>query len=323
MLIGFTYDLIYDWLAEGYTREQAAEFDKPDTIDGIAGALESLGHTVDRIGNFKALAKRVVSGERWDLVFNIAEGMHGIGREAQVPALLDAYEIPYTFSDVLVSALTLHKGQTKRVVRDAGVPTADFHVVTCANDVADVRLPYPLFAKPVAEGTGKGISAKSRIANAAELRETCVRLLAEYKLGVLVETYLPGREFTVGIGGTGRKARVLGMMEVHLGKDAEAGQYGFANKDQYEGKVTYDVPDEEVQREAGGVALGAWRAIGCRDAGRIDVRADATGRINFIEVNPLAGLNPVHSDLPILCGKFGLSFRDLIGLIVDSASERI
>ena len=152
--IGITYDLRDDYIAEGYTEEETAEFDHPRTIAAIEETLRDLGYETDRIGHLRALTRRLVAGDRWDLVFNIAEGLRGFGREAQVPALLDAWEIPYTFSDPLVLSLTLHKGLTKRVIRDLGIPTPDFAVVETPEEIAAVALPFPLFAKPVAEGTG-------------------------------------------------------------------------------------------------------------------------------------------------------------------------
>ena len=136
MKIGLTYDLRSDYLAQGFGLEETAEFDRVETIDELAGALERLGHEVVRIGNVRALASALTSGERFDLVFNIAEGLHGFGREAQVPALLDAFGIPYTFSDPLTQALGLDKAVAKQVVRDAGVPTAPFAVSGAFRDVA-------------------------------------------------------------------------------------------------------------------------------------------------------------------------------------------
>ena len=150
MKIGITYDLRNDYLAEGYGEEETAEFDHPKTIAAIEAALRDLGYETDRIGHIRALAKRLVAGQRWDLVFNIAEGLRGFGREAQVPALLDAYDIPYTFSDPLVLTLTLHKGMMKRVIRDLGIPTPAFAVVESPEEIAGVRLPFPLFVKPIA-----------------------------------------------------------------------------------------------------------------------------------------------------------------------------
>ncbi len=163
MRIGLTYDLRDDYLAQGYSEEQTAELDRPETMDALADALQRLGHQPQRIGNLEQLARRLLAGERWDLVFNIAEGLHGPGRESQVPALLDAWRIPYTFSDPVVLGVALHKAFAKHVVRDCGVPTADFAVVETPEHVGTVELPYPLFAKPLAEGTSRGIDPASRV----------------------------------------------------------------------------------------------------------------------------------------------------------------
>ncbi|QDT54926.1 Ddl-like protein [Caulifigura coniformis] len=325
MNIGFTYDLRSDYLAMGYSPEATAEFDSEITVDAIAGTLEELGHSVARIGHVQSLAQRLVAGERWDLVFNICEGLRGIAREAQVPALLDAYDIPYTFSDPLVSALTLHKGMTKSVVRDAGVRTPGFALVASPDDVAGVTLTPPLFAKPVAEGTGKGVSPLSRVRSLDQLRPVCEHLLSQFQQPVLVEEFLPGREFTIGVRGTGSAATVIGTYEILLLPAAEAGIYSYANKENSEEVVRYELrrPDDPIVAEAESLTLAAWRALGCRDAGRIDVRCDAGGRPSFIEVNPLAGLHPTHSDLPMICAAVGVSYRDLIAGIVESASQRI
>jgi D-alanine-D-alanine ligase len=326
MLIGFTYDLRSEYLAQGYSDEETAEFDQPVTIEGIAGALSALGHSVVRIGHVRSLAARLVAGERWDLVFNICEGLHGAAREAQAPALLDAFNIPYTFSDPLVTALCLHKGLTKTVLREAGILTPRSVLVSKLADVSNVQLSPPLFAKPVAEGTGKGITAASRIASLESLADVCARLLQQFRQPVLVEEFLPGREFTTGLLGTGEKAAVLGTLEVHLLASAEPGVYSYVNKEQCEERVRYELvrPDQDpVVAEAERLALRAWRALNCRDAGRIDIRCDAAGRPQFLEVNPLAGLNPEHSDLPMLAARVGLSFQELIARIVDSAAQRI
>lgn len=322
MNVGFTFDLRDEYLAEGYGLEETAEFDRPDTVDGVAGALESLGHKVTRIGHCRNLVERLARGERWDIVFNIAEGLHGFGREAQVPALLDLYRIPYTFSGPMVLSLCLHKALTKRVVRDSGLPTPDFFQVRQPEDIARVNLPWPLFAKPVAEGTGKGVSPDSRVAGPAELDRVCRRLLGEFAQPVLVETYLPGREFTVGIIGTGQRARSIGVMEV-LFTAAGPGIYGYVTKADYERRVRYELADDAPARQAVETALAAWRILGCRDAGRVDLRCDSSGVPNFIEVNPLAGLNPTHSDLPIICRLKGIRFDELVLEIMESAAGRL
>jgi len=323
MKVGITYDLREDYLAQGFGEEETAEFDRPDTIEAIEATLTDLGFHAARIGNIWALAPRLVAGERWDLVFNIAEGLRGFAREAQVPSLLDAYDIPYTFSDPMILALTLHKGMTKRVVRDLGLATPDFAVVEDESEIETVNLPYPLFAKPVAEGTGKGIDAASKVADGEELAQVCRRLLAEFKQPVLLETYLPGREFTVGVTGTGREAVSIGVMEVLLLEQAERAGYSYANKKNYEDVVTYRLADDEAARQAEGLALAAWRGLGGRDGGRIDLRADAEGTLHFLEVNPLPGLHPIHSDLPILARLGAMSYRELIGRIMASALKRL
>jgi D-alanine-D-alanine ligase len=322
MKIGITFDLQADYVAEGMSEEQAAEFDRPDTIEAIELALQHLGFATDRIGNIRRLAERLVAGDRWDMVFNIAEGVRGFGREAQVPALLDAYGIPYTFSDVLVLSLTLHKGMTKRVIRDLGIPTPDFAVVEEEPDIGRVDLPFPLFAKPVAEGTGKGITSASKIKTRIELFGVCRHLLEEYDQPVLVETFMPGREFTVGITGTGRSSSAVGVIEVLLKRQAEEDVYSYYNKKRFEELVEYRPVHDPTAEKAVEVALAAWKGLGCRDGGRIDLRADACGMPCFLEVNPLAGLNPEISDLPILCGLAGVSYRELISRIMESALAR-
>jgi len=328
--IGFTYDLKADYLARGFSEHAVAEFDSATTIDAIAGALESHGHEVVRIGHVRSLAARLVAGERWDLVFNIAEGVAGFGRESQVPALLEAYDVPYTFSDPLVCALTLHKGMAKHVARGCGVPTPGFVLVTTRAEAEAVTLPLPLFVKPVAEGTSKGVTAKSLVTSHASLVEVCGELLREYSQPVLVEEFLSGREFTVGILGTGDDARALATLEVVLRAGADAAVYSYRNKAQWRDFVEYklllDVGKDAsgaLRREVEQVAIASWRCLGCRDAGRVDVRLDAAGKAQLIEVNPLAGLTPEHSDLPIMAALKGVGYEALIGEILRCTLARI
>ena len=322
MKIGMTYDLREDYLAQGFSEEETAEFDKPETISAIECALRDLGHQTDRIGNLHALIARLAAGDRWDIVFNIAEGLKGFGREALVPALLDAYGIPYTFSDPMVLALTLHKGMTKRVVRDLGVPTPDFFIWDKGSSANGQELTFPLFAKPVAEGTGKGITARSKISDKAGLVTVCNNLLETFKQPVLVEAFLPGREFTVGILGSGTEAVAIGVMEVVLNKNAEAEVYSYHNKEHYQKLVDYLLVEDTLAEKAKEVALDAWRGLGCLDGGRIDLRVDEKGIPNFLEVNPLAGLHPRNSDLCILARKAGMTYTEMIGAIISSAVKR-
>jgi D-alanine-D-alanine ligase len=326
MRIGLTYDLRQEYLAAGFSDDETAEFDRNETVDRVEAALQQLGHSTDRIGHARQLISKLAAGDDWDLVFNFAEGLAGIGREAQVPAILDVYGIAYTFSDPLVMALTLHKGLTKTVVAARGVPTPRFAVVESLADLDAVDLPFPLFAKPVAEGTGKGVTPASKAMTGAALLETCNQLLSRYRQPVLIEEYLPGREFTVGICGTAARAAAIGTLEITLLNRAEPGAYSYVNKEHCEELVEYRLvkpeADEQV-RAAEKVALDAWRILGCRDAGRVDLRCDAAGQPSFMEVNPLAGLHPEHSDLPILAAKAGISFTELIRRIVESAAPRV
>lgn len=322
LTVGLTYDLKADYLAQGMSEEDAAEFDAVETIDGIESALKSLGYKTDRIGHIQNLVKRLHLGERWDIVFNIAEGLHGIAREAQVPALLDAYKIEYTFSGPTILTLAQHKGLVKHVLRDYKLNTADFKVIDTLDDLKDVKIPYPLFAKPVAEGTSKGIQKNSKIHNKQEMYATVEELLKHFQQSVILEKYLPGREFTVGFLGTGAESRSIGVMEVLLPKDEDI--YSFHNKKMYEGRVFYQaLPHGELFDRIQSLAWNVWKILGCRDAGRIDVRLDDNGDPSFMEINPLAGLNPKDSDIVILASFIGMNYVELIKNIMVSALKRL
>ncbi|GAA0544964.1 D-alanine-D-alanine ligase [Rhizomicrobium palustre] len=323
MRIAIAYDLKDDYLAQGWSAEEAAEFDSMVTIDAIAHALAALNLEPVRVGNVKALAARLVAGERFDAVFNFCEGVKGLGREAQVPALLETYDIPFVFSDTLTMALSLDKAMCKRVVRDGGVPTPDFAVLESLADADAITLPYPLFVKPVAEGSGKGVGAKSKVENLAQLKEAAAELLTRFRQPVLVERFLPGREFTVGITGTGAEAEVLGVSEIVPLSGFVGAGYGYANKSEgWEERVTIEPAPKDEAAKAGAVALAAWKILRCRDGGRVDIRCNAMGDAHFIEVNPLAGLRPEHSDLCLIAGFAGITYNDLIARIMASFFRR-
>lgn len=321
MKIGLTYDLRSDYLNQGYSLEETAEFDKESTIEGIEQAIARAGFQTERIGHVKNLMTALLENKRWDLVFNIAEGLYGEGRESLVPALLDAYKIPYVFSGPVTLGIALNKAFAKQVVRDSNVNTPAFHVVSQLSDINEIRLEYPLFAKPVSEGTGKGIDAASMIHDPAELEKGCVNLLEKFHQPVLVEEFLPGREFTVGVLGSGRDAVVPGAMEIIYNKETE-NFYTYNNKEHYVGRVSYEPVTGELLEACKSVALNAWRALNCLDGGRVDVKIDRHGKVSFIEVNPLAGLNPIVSDLPILCGLNNISYQQIIDAILTSAIKR-
>jgi D-alanine-D-alanine ligase len=322
MHVGITYDLKDEYLQLGYSSEEVAEFDREDTIAAIEASIQRAGHTTSRIGRAQALMKRLAAGDSWDLVFNIAEGAQGAARESQVPAILDVVGIPYTFSDPLVLAVCLDKRLAKHVVRERGIPTPEFAVVERLADVERVELGFPLFAKPLAEGTSRGVTALSRVESHAELAAVCELLLHRHQQPVLVERYLPGREFTVGILGTGEQASALGALEIHLGGH-DNDVYSYDNKQLFEGRVNYTVANDPLALAAVDVALRAYRVLGCRDGGRVDVRCDETGRPSFIEANPLAGLNPDISDLAILARLQGIAYDTIVSGILRSAASRV
>ncbi|HKA47846.1 MAG TPA: ATP-grasp domain-containing protein [Methyloceanibacter sp.] len=321
MRIALVYDLRDDYRALGFSEEEVAEFDNVETIDQLDGALRALGCEVVRAGRGQMLATRLAAGERFDLVFSIAEGVKGRSREAQVPALCELFDQPYLFSDPLTSAACHDKAVAKRLVRDADVPTPGFIAASDASELAGWR-EFPAFVKPVAEGTGKGCESASIVNSPEELAAAASKLLKRYRQPVLVETYLPGREFTVGIVGNGEAARVVGVCEILLKEHAEANIYSLHNKELCEDLVIYSRADDAEARVAGTRALAAYRALECRDAARIDFRSNQAGELFFLEANPLAGLHPHHSDLPILAAQNGIPYVELIGLILDAGLAR-
>lgn len=319
MKVGLTYDLRSWYLDRGYSMEDTAEFDKQETVDAISGALQSMGHETEPIGNCFQLIENLSAGKRWDLVFNIAEGLYGDGRESVVPAILDQYKIPYVFSGPVIMGISLNKHLTRLIVSAAGVPVSPGMMISSIKDVEKCTLNYPLFIKPVSEGTGKGITEKSLVHNEAELREMVEYLLERFRQPALIEEYLPGREFTIGVVGEGENAVAIGGMEIEC-KDNMP--YSVEFKENYQIFCKYIPLDEGYADECKNVALNAWKALGGVDAGRVDVKSDRNGRICFIEVNPLAGLHPVHSDLPILSRMSGISYQTLMEMIMKSVIKR-
>jgi D-alanine-D-alanine ligase len=299
--------------------EDTAEFDKQDTVDAIDGALKNMGFETEPIGNCFQLIDALSAGKKWDLVFNIAEGLYGDGRESVVPAILDQYKIPYVFSGPVIMGISLNKHLTRLIVSAAGVPVSPGILISEMKDVDRCNLNYPLFIKPVSEGTGKGITEKSLVTSESELRQMVEFLLTRFNQPALVEEYLPGREFTVGIIGSGDDATAIGGMEIECKDNLP---YSVEYKENYQIFCKYKPLTSEFSDECKTVALNVWKALGAVDAGRVDVKADRNGRLCFMEVNPLAGLHPVHSDLPILSNMIGIKYQALIEMIMHSAIKR-
>ena len=236
------------------------------------------------------------------------------------------YSIPYTFADPATLCLCLDKALTKTVLSAAGVPTPDWFVVRALKDIDHCSLRLPAIAKPLAEGTGKGIDAASKITDSSSMAAVCEKLLKRYRQPVLVEKFLSGREFTVGVAGSSQSAEAIGSLEIILRDTAEQHVYSYVNKENSEQLVEcrpVSAAEDRLVAEAEEIAIAAWRAVGGRDAGRVDLRCDEAGRPQVMEINPLAGLHPTHSDLPMLWSAAGHKYVELIGRIVNEARGRV
>lgn len=320
MKVGLTFDLRSWYIGRGYSMDETAEFDKQETVDALENSLRIMGYETEPVGNAFQLIEALAAGKRWDIVFNIAEGLFGDGRESVVPAILDQYKIPYVFSGPVVMGISLNKHIAKVVASAAGVPVSPGCLISVIKDLDKCNLEYPLFVKPVSEGTGKGITEKSLVNSPSELKSMVEWILTEFMQPALVEEYLPGREFTVGIIGYGEEAVAIGGMEVICANNLP---YSVEVKENYQNYCTYKPLDTDIIDECKSVALNAWKALDAVDAGRVDLKADRNGKICFIEANPLAGLNPVHSDLPILSRMYGIQYQTLMEMIMKAALKRI
>ncbi len=322
--VGLTYNLKADCPPEMQTIEDAgAEYESEETVAGIATALEQLGHEVILLPYNRLLPRRLAE-VHVDIVFNIAEGWVGRNRESLVPALLEFYNIPYTGSDPLTLGLTLDKALCKQVVSAAGVPTPKGVVVTNPADSRLDELEYPVFIKPNAEGSSKGIRSWSRAHNPVELREKLAWVLEHYRQPVLIEEFLPGREFTVALIGN-ENPRILPVMEILPGDQClqdTAFVYSFevksGNLERFSCPAAVDPPLlAQIQQ----IALQVFTAVECRDVARIDIRLDGAGNPKFLEINPLPGLSRV-SLLPLEAHAAGMSFAQLVGAILSAAVSR-
>ena len=315
------------------TTDAYVEWDEPSTIDAVERALSIFG-TVVRLEADATFPQKLALA-RPQIVFNMAEGLSGTNRESHVPAICEYLGVPYTASDPLTLSLTLHKSRTKEILAFRGIPTAPFALVTVPEDLDRVTLPLPLFVKPVAEGSGKGIFANNLCESPAQLRERVLFLLDEYHQPVLVETYLPGREFTVAILGNGPDARCLPIVGFDFTTLPEGATpvYGYEAKwlwDTAENQLEiYECPAQVPERLRAAierVSLDAYHALGCRDWCRIDVRLDAAGIPNIVELNPLPGIIPdprMNSCMPKAARVAGLTYDQLIQEVVRIAWRRI
>src|SRR5262245_55488885 len=312
------------------------EFDEPETIRAIAAVIRGLGHEVVELGDGEPMLRRLLA-EKPDFVFNFAEGQ-GIGRsrEARVPAVLEMLGIPYSGSDPLALAAALDKDVTRRLVESAGVGVPDGftvafedeHIDSVPDELAGAwerqGLALPVIAKPVCEGSSKGIRSRCLIAKPEEFAPTVVQLWNDYRQPVLVEEFVAGDEVTVGVIGNS-PPRVFGVMRITPVKPTEHFVYSLEVKRDFRRQVRYECPAKlppEVTQAIEEAALAAFDALGCRDVARVDFRM-RDGEPVFLEINPLPGLNPSSSDLVIMAGLLKVSHAELVGMIVTEALKRV
>jgi len=323
--VGITYNLKKDFTRqENQPIDLLEEFDSEETVDAIRKALESEGHEVIKLGGDTGLIDRLRQASV-DIVFNIAEGFQGRNREAHIPALLEFLNIPYTGSDPLTLSLTLDKAMAKRIVMSQEVPTPRFKKVERMEDLDDLDLRYPLFVKLCYEGSSKGVRLDSKILDPQTLREKTRGLFETYGSPLLVEEFVKGPEFTVGILGN-EAPRVLGVMQIEIkGRPPEESIYSLEIKREWEEKVRYHCPpsiDASLLKKIEEVALRSYRALECRDVSRVDIRVGEDQTPYFLEINPLPGLSPVYGDLVIMARSMGWDYAELVKTILHHALKR-
>lgn len=317
--VGLVYNLKRSQVTSG--QDDQAEFDSETTVSALAQAIHDNGFEVVRLEATPELPARL--GEV-DLVFNIAEGVKGRYRESQTPALLELLGVEFTGSEAGSLAVCHDKGLAKKIVRQAGVPTADFVVVDSEKEVRKLHLRFPLIVKPVAEGSSKGVAGRSVVRDENALREVVRDITERYRQPALVEEFLMGREFTVGLLGQ-QKLKLLPIMEIVFQDDTDLPIYSFEHKLSDAPPLRFDAPASlhpALRRELETAAKTSFRALGCRDVARIDFRLNSNGVANFIECNPLPGLSPEFSDLCVLAKAAGINYRELVGQILTPAVKR-
>jgi D-alanine-D-alanine ligase len=318
-----------------------ADFDSIDTINHIRAAIESDGHQTEFILADAQLpfALRQVNP---DICFNIAEGLGGDAREAQVPALLEMMTIPYTGSRVLTNGISLDKTLTKRIWRDRRLPVAPFQEFIVGDEPLRPDLAFPLFVKPAREGTGMGVDTKAILQNEKELRERVQYIIGSYQQPALVETFLPGREFTVGVLGRA-DARLYGrhpewyekdgfhrfpVLELDSSRSVTPQIYSQAAKAKdvgTKGAPDYLCPadiDADLEKKLKYFAVRAHFLLNALDVSRTDIRLDVEGNPKLIEINTLPGLTPDYSDLCLQSAAEGISYADLILEILYLGASR-
>jgi len=309
-----------------------AEWDSEATILAVNAALMER-HSVTMIEATEDAPHQLLK-TRPDIVFNIAEGLRGSSREAQIPAVLDMLGIPYTGSDPVTLALCLDKSRAKEILSYHQIPNPAFHVIASMDELRTRNVEFPSVVKPLHEGSSKGILNSSIVRSHHELAEQVGRILNDYAEPALVEKFLPGREFTVALLGNGHSLRVFPIIEIRLDK-LPAGVnplYSYEAKwvwDQVDHPVEmYDCPaniDADLEHRIKETCIRVFEVMRCRDWCRIDIRLDEQGVPNIVELNPLPGILPNpddHSSFPMAARAAGLSYNAMLNAVLDAAIRR-
>ena len=310
-------------LKRSTSTDDDAEFDDISTISAIEDALKTMGCEVILCEATEEAIEQLIRN-RPDFVFNIAEGINGRGREAHIPSILNFLGIPFTGSDETTMCLTLDKHISKILVSSYGIKTPDFRVIDSLDDLIDIEPTYPMIIKLNSEGSSKGISNASVVSSEARLRQEVAELLGRYNSRLILEEYIEGREFTVGILGNRDSIKIFEPMEI-IFKDKEFPVYGYEVKKDFKKYVEYTVTPEIEQgvtdtlKETAGRIFGIF---GCYDMARIDFRVGKDNTVYFIEINSLPGLAPNYSDFPMLAGFSGMEYKTLICSILKTALKR-
>jgi len=308
-----------------------SEFDKEETVQAIAGALRSKGHSVDLVEVSSCNLFHHFHRNPVDIVFNIAEGKSGRCRESHIPAILDLLNIPYTGSNTFALALALDKTLTKKVLISEGIPTPDYQLFRQAETKLNPGLKFPLIVKPNREGSAKGINFNNVVFNKERLYEEINKVINVYQQEALVEEFIEGRELTVGILENG-KTTIFPILEIDFSTCLESQEYFYSwRMKEFQGNVdlgltpTFHCParlDKEIENRVKETALRTHHAIGCFDISRTDIRLDKDNIPYVLEINPLPGLDPVESNFPMMAKAAGMKYEDLVGAILMSASGR-
>lgn len=323
-IIGITYDLKSDWQPRsGEPADVNAEFDKPETLERVAAALERGGHTVRKIGNVDSLLARLDDLDV-DIVFNICEGARGRNRESQVPVLLEMKGIPFVGSDALTMGVTLDKVVAKKLFISEGIPTPRFFVAKNGDGLEKLNvIGFPLFVKTRHEGSSKGISMRSRVEDAAALKRQVDMIHALYGQPALVEEFIKGTEFTVAVLGND-PPRAMPVVQVSVHGRLELGDEFYTHERIDSEDLRYVCPariPDGLTKRIQDLAVRAYQCVECRDFGRVDFRVDGRGNPYVLEINPLPSLD-VRDVFNIFPGALGSDYDGAVNRIVNFALKR-